>query len=175
MVFEALRVKRTVGLGWIALLLLAPGGFAQAGGDRSDIRIVSSFVAAGEPVPANCREQAHTFAESLVRYPRPASWHWVLVCDEAGWGRFLRLSGRDGQDSIYASTDLAARTTYLRGARLATPGDFGAELDRVVAHELAHIRLNSRDEPSAEALARLWSREREERQRASTGSENTGN
>jgi hypothetical protein len=52
--------------------------------DSSDVRIVSSLVADGAPVPDECREEAHAFAQSLVRYPRPASWHWVLVCDEAG-------------------------------------------------------------------------------------------
>ncbi len=171
-------MKKTVGLGCLALLSLAPGAFAQAAppaDDRSDIRIVSSFVAPGEPVPENCRQQARAFAESLVRYPRPASWHWVLVCDEAGWSRFLRISGRGGQDSIYASTDLAARTTYLRGAKVSAASDFGVEMDRVVAHELAHIRLNSDDESKAEALASLWRSNPESTKPDTAGIENTGN
>ena len=74
--------------------------------DMSDVRIVSSFVPVGAPVPEECREEAHVFARSLIRYPRPGSWHWVMFCDEAGWRRFLRLSGRDEQAEIYASTDL---------------------------------------------------------------------
>jgi hypothetical protein len=78
----------------------------------------------------------------------------VLVCDEAGWERFLRLSGRWEGDPIYASTDLAGRATYLRGAKLLTYEDFGVELDNVMRHELAHIRLNSTDEAEAEALSR---------------------
>jgi len=150
-------VKKTVGWGWILLLFLATGTYAQTRqqeADRSDIRIVSSFVVAGEPVPEDCGRQAHVFAESLVRYPRPNSWHWVLVCDEAGWERFLRLSGRWEGDPIYASTDLAGRATYLRGAKLLTYEDFGVELDNVMRHELAHIRLNSTDEAEAEALSR---------------------
>ena len=32
--------------------------------------------------------------------------------------------------------------------------DFGVELDNVMRHELAHIRLNSTDEAEAEALSR---------------------
>ena len=101
-------------------------------------------------------EEAHAFARSLVRYPRPASWHWVLVCDEAGWRRFLRLSGRDEQAEIYASTDLSGRTTYIRGAKLLYPYDLQAEPDDIIAHELAHIRLQSSSEARADSLAWLW-------------------
>jgi hypothetical protein len=153
------------------------GAFAQAGtaaADRSDVRIVSSFVAAGEPVPPSCREQAHLFAASLVRLPRPLSWHWVLVCDESGWRRFLRVSGRGENEPIYASTDLEDRTTYLRGDKLVGRGDFGAEMDRVVAHELAHIRLNGGDEAEAECLAQDWLRSARLLPRAKSAPENGG-
>jgi hypothetical protein len=146
--------------GLLALSLCLSGGSrAQtdtADADRSDIRIVSSFVAPGQPVPEDCRTEAHIFAESLVRYPRPASWHLVLVCDEAGWRRFLRLSGRQESATIYASTDLTSRTTYLRGAKFLNSGDFGARPEDMVAHELAHIRLQNSDEAAAAALARRW-------------------
>ncbi len=124
--------------------------------DASDVRIVSSFVATGQPVPGECREEAHTLAECLIHYPRPISWHWVLLCDEAGWRRFLRLSGRQENEAIYASTDLEARTTYLRGAKLFIAIDLDAGGDSVIAHELAHIRLNSSDEQAAKELARAW-------------------
>lgn len=124
--------------------------------DNSDVRVVSSFVAEGAPVPDECREEAHAFAQSLVRYPRPVAWHWVLVCDEAGWRRFLRLSGRGEQAEIYASTDLSGRTTYIRGAKLLYPYDLQADPDDIIAHELAHIRLQSSSEARADSLARLW-------------------
>lgn len=129
---------------------------SQAATDTSDVRIVSSFVAAGAPVPKECRKEAYTLALNLVRYPRPASWHWVLVCDEAGWRRFLRLSGRDEQTAIYASTDLAGRTTYIRGAKLLYPNDLQACPAGIIAHELAHIRLQSDSEAGADDLVRLW-------------------
>lgn len=156
-------MKRARAIGEIVALSLGFSAAGQrqmgaAGMDNSDVRIVSSFVAVGHPVPRECRDEAHMFAESLVRYPRPASWHWVLLCDEAGWRRFLRLSGRQGGEAIYASTDLEARTTYLRGAKLFNLSDFGAAADDVVGHELAHIRLNSSDEAAAEDLAHRWQR-----------------
>jgi len=134
----------------------APGQALPAERDVSDVRFVSSFVAAGEPVPSECREEAHTFALSLVRYPRPESWHWVLVCDEAGWRRFLRLSGRSEGAAIYASTDLGGRTTYIRGAKLLYPYDLHADPDEIVAHELAHIRLQSESESRVSDLVREW-------------------
>jgi hypothetical protein len=171
-------VKKKLGFGWIAMLFLAPEAFARAApaaADHSDIRIVSSFVAPGEPVPAACREQAHVFAESLVRYPRPASWHWVLVCDEAGWRRFLRRSGRGENEAIYASTDLEGRTTYLRGAKLLQVNDSGAELNAVMAHELAHIQLNSEDESKVASLVRQWERRFNGPKRDANPLENSGN
>jgi hypothetical protein len=150
-------------LAMAAVLLCGSRTEAQTGADKSDIRIVSSFVAAAEPVPEPCQREAKVFAQTLVRYPRPLSWHWVLVCDEAGWRRFLRLSGRAEDDQIYASTDLEARTSYLRGQRLLHPGDLRAGPDEVVAHELAHIWLESTDEGRAECLARWWQEKTRER------------
>ena len=134
----------------------AAGQRSPEAADLSDVRILSSFVAPGEPVPGECREEAHTFARSLVRYPRPASWHWVLICDEAGWRRFLRLSGRGEREGIDASTDLAGRITYFRGSKLLYPFDLQAEPDDIVAHELAHIWLNSSSESDSDKLARWW-------------------
>ncbi len=126
--------------------------------DAGDVWIVSSFVAAGAPVPVECREEAHVFARNLARYPRPDSWHWVVICDEAGWRRFLRLSGRDEQAAIYASTDLRGRSTYLRGSKLLYPNDLLVDPESIIAHELAHIRLNTSSETAADDLARTWQR-----------------
>jgi len=129
--------------------------------DLSDVRIASSFVAAGEPVPSECLEEAHIFAMSLVRYPRPDTWHWVLICDEAGWRRFLRLSGRSEGAAIYASTDLGGRTTYIRGAKLLYPYDLHVSPDGIVAHELAHILLRTESEARVNDLVRAWQGEGE--------------
>jgi len=145
---------------WFTGMLLAAGVVAgqewSGARDRSDIRVVSSFVAAGEPVPEQCRQEAHVFARSLARFPRPADWHWVLVCDEAGWRRFLRLTSRGEDEAIYASTDLEARVTYIRGFKLLDPLDSRTGPDEIVSHELAHIRLQTSGEAEAEQLARSW-------------------
>ena len=122
----------------------------------SDVRIVSSFVQVGAPVPEQCRAESGVLARTMIRYPLPASWHWVLVCDETGWRRFLRLSGRDERAAIYASTCLRERVTYIRGAKLLIPYDLDADPDEVIAHELAHIWLQSATEDGANRLAQLW-------------------
>lgn len=163
---------------WIVLLGMVSGPYAQRASteaNHGDIRIVSSFVAAGEPVPAECAAQAHVFAESLIRYPRPTPWHWVLLCDEAGWRRFLRLSGRGERDPIYASTDVEGRTTYLRAAKLLQPDDFGVEMDAVVAHELAHIWLRGGDEATTARLGDLWRQRLSAPKPGKIAPENAGN
>jgi hypothetical protein len=131
---------------------------ATAPADGSDLRIVSSFVGPGEPVPEECHEEAHNFAQSLVRYPRPLLWHWILVCDDAGWQRFLRLSGRAEGVEIYASTDLLGRTSYVRGSKLLNPCELQVNPDVILAHELAHIWLKTADETRVRDLVRSWQR-----------------
>lgn len=125
---------------------------------KGDVRIVSSFVAPGEPVPAQCISEAKVFAQAVTRYPQPEGWHWVLICDEAGWRRFLDLSGRPGEYAIYASTDLEGRTTYLRGDKLLHSIDLRAKPEEIMAHELAHIRLHAEDEHDAQKLGQYWLR-----------------
>jgi hypothetical protein len=136
-------------LGAILIACLVP---EQARG--SDLRVVSSFVATGEIVPADCGAEVGIVTRALARRPGPAGWHWVVLCDEAAWRRFLVLSGRPGEDEILASTDLDGRTTYLRGDKLLHPLDFCADPQRVIGHELAHIELQSGDELATEGLSR---------------------
>ena len=149
-----MRSIQAIGL---AVLLAALGrtGFCQSG-PGSDLRVVSSFVAVGQAVPEECREQVEVVTRVIAGYPQPSGWHWVLVCDAAAWQRFLRLSGRPGQNDILASTDLEGRITYLRGDKLLHPGDVRAGIGAVIGHELAHIRLGSEDELSADRLSRSW-------------------
>ena len=153
-------MKTALNLGLISILAVSVGPARSqtppGEAETSDVRIVSSFVPAGAPVPGECREEAHVFAKSLIRYPRPESWHWILLCDEVGWRRFLRLTGRDEQAEIYASTDFEGRTTYLRGDKLLYPYDLRANPDDIIAHELAHIQLQSENEARAVDLARRW-------------------
>jgi hypothetical protein len=144
-----------LGVGAICLTL----GFAQQSGS-GDLRVVSSFVPRGQAVPAACIREVTIFERAVAGHPLQEAWHWVLVCDEAGWRRFLALSGRPGEDDILSSTDLEARTTYLRGAKLLHPDGFRAQPDQIVAHELAHIELRDPEEPKAAQLGEKWLKER---------------
>ena len=148
-----MKLARVVGgLQGLAAICLLPA-FAQSGA-TGELRIVSSFVRPGKAVPGVCLAEAKTFLSALAGRAHPQSWHWVLVCDEVGWRRFLVLSGRPGEDNIWASTDIPTRTTYLRGPKLLHPNEFGRDADTVVTHELAHIELGGGDEWAAENLAR---------------------
>ena len=138
----------------LSAIVISPAFPWSASG--SDLRVVSSFVAVGELAPAECTSEIEAFAHAIAGRPQPLDWHWVLVCDQAGWNRFLRLSGRAGQEEILASTDLAARTTYLRGDKLLHPKDFATSPIVVIGHELAHIQLQTGDEFAAERLNRAY-------------------
>jgi len=143
-------------LGLVVILAMGFGGAVAQAWAGSDLRVVSSFVGVGETVPEDCREQVGLVTQVMAGYLLPGGWHWVVVCDAAAWQRFLRLSGRPGRGDIRASTDLEGHTTYLRGDTLLHRGDFGAGAEEVIGHELAHIRLGSGDEGSAEELSRSW-------------------
>ncbi|HEY0795949.1 MAG TPA: hypothetical protein VGD64_09235 [Acidisarcina sp.] len=139
-----------------------------AANGQNIINLASNITRPGSPAPANCQQQAAVLAENIVNFPHPSKWHWVILCDDAGWRQFLiqqnLLAPRNGdQETVYGSTDLAAHLTCLRGSTLLDPDDTVAAADHVIAHELAHIVLNTRDEDRAEQQAITWLREREQR------------
>jgi hypothetical protein len=109
-------------------------------------------------VPVSCQTQADLLLQTLQRYPHPANWHWILLCDDAAWNHLLVHIDRS-RDSVYAVTDLEGRTTCVRGTTLLRPDQPQASPEHVVAHELAHIMLRTPDEDRAEQLARHWLRE----------------
>jgi hypothetical protein len=138
-------------------------------GAQNTISVASSFVRAGSPAPLNCQEQAAVLEQALNRFPRPDAWRWVVLCDDAAWREFLLRSHSSGDpidsgagEAVYASTDLAAHLTILRGTTLLKPNTPLARADHVVAHELAHILLHTEDEDRAERQAIQWLKERRE-------------
>lgn len=136
---------------------------------QNTISLASNLTREGRPASSSCQEQAAVLARELADFPRPDTWHWVIVCDDSGWRQFLRQ--RDGfpadmgvrKESIYASTHLAAHLTCLRGSTLLRPDSPLAKADHVVAHELAHILLHTADEERAEQRALFWLGERQQR------------
>jgi hypothetical protein len=68
------------------------------------------------------------------------------------------MSGSDAGfgETVYASTNLDAHITVLRGTTLLYPDNFMARPEHVVAHELGHILQNTADEEKAERQAQFW-------------------
>lgn len=122
-----------------------------------------SFWSAGNSengtISMECAQQARIFMNSAQYFPEPSNWRFVIVCDEFTWNRFTRESGQfQPRVQVYAATNLDRRTTFIRGWHL-THVDLtmGAPTpERVVAHELAHIILNTLDDDLADRQAIAW-------------------
>jgi hypothetical protein len=126
---------------------------------QNTISVVSAFPHDRQlPVPVSCQTQADLLLQTLQRYPHPANWHWILLCDDAAWNHLLVHIDHAG-DRVYAVTDLEGGTTCVRGTTLLRPDQPQASPGHVIAHELAHIMLRTPDEDQAEQLTRRWLRE----------------
>ncbi len=140
------------GITWIVGLVLFCALCACA---ETNIGVISSFARPGDPVSRECQAQVNILASALGSYPHPENWRWLVLCDDAVWQHFLRHVDR-ADLHVYALTDIDGQVTCFRGFTLVHPDSPSAEPNHVVAHELAHIRLHTRDEDRAEALAESW-------------------
>ena len=86
----------------------------------------------------------------------PDNWHFVIVCGEQGWKDYTAVAqrGEVALDDSAADTDLDQHVTYLRESRMREPQTH--QLQRVVAHELASIKMNTHDERLIEAQVSAW-------------------
>jgi hypothetical protein len=108
-------------------------------------------------------------AEMLVavvgsKLPLPkGDWHFVVVCDEVSWqhliiaqAEHLREEDRDpSKGEIYADTILDKKITIFRGYKLVHP-DENVAPEHTIAHELAHIYLDSANENKVDRQADTW-------------------
>lgn len=106
---------------------------------------------------ASCSAAREMVQATATRLQAPENWHFVIVCGEQGWRDYTAVSqrGEVALEDSSADTDLGERVTYLRESRLSAPHTHGPQ--RVIAHELASIRLNTQDEQAIEAQLTLWS------------------
>lgn len=106
---------------------------------------------------ASCSAAREMVKATATRLQAPENWHFVIVCGEQGWRDYTAVSqrGEVALEDSSADTDLGERVTYLRESRLSAPRTH--ESQRVVAHELASIHLNTQDEHAIEAQLTLWS------------------
>jgi hypothetical protein len=71
---------------------------------------------------ATCQAKMSGVRDAAKRQGVPANWHFVVVCDEAGWKEYTSFSSHE--DGLLAgagySTDPRLRWTFLRGSQLDT-------------------------------------------------------
>ena len=143
-------------LGRAALLLVTASllplqSFAESrfciGGDTSNLNVSQKKACMAELA------QVQTLAK---RFHAPDDWHFVMVCDAAGWSDYAAFSQRSQTELVNASadTDLAEQSTFFRGDRLSTPN--ASRFERVVAHEIAGIKLHTADEFLIEQQLATW-------------------
>ncbi|MBB5060968.1 hypothetical protein HDF16_005704 [Granulicella aggregans] len=106
-----------------------------------------------------CQRELQTFKVIASRFALPRKWRFYVVCDEASWDSYvhhIRVEKHLAPSTpVYGVTYLDAGYTIMRGPKLLRP-DALTTPEHIVAHELAHIYLQSIDEISVEALAMLW-------------------
>ena len=90
-------------------------------------------------------------------YPHPSTgWSFVVVCDEESWKHLMQRTFLDKKlGEHYGETDIDKGITLIRGYKLLNP-DAGASPEHIIAHELAHIMLHSRDEKKVDRQAEMW-------------------
>lgn len=137
----------------VFLVLFCAPAFAQ-----STYQVVSSFNKPGQPVRQECLDQVAELRRQVEAYPHPARWTYVVACDDAQWPLVLAHIGyappRNAR--VYGMTDLAEGLSIFRGRTLLNPEPRTVTSEIVVAHELAHIYLHSRDEDTVERQAQIW-------------------
>ena len=108
------------------------------------------------PERASCNAAKEMVKATATRLHAPEDWHFVIVCGEQGWKDYTAVAqrGEVALDDSAADTDLDQHVTYLRESRMRAPQTH--ELQRVVAHELASIKLNTHDERVIEAQVSAW-------------------
>lgn len=152
---DTMRIRALV----LVVLFSALGTFPAMA--QNHVSLVSDFVRAGRPAPAECVEEGAHFIKLLSAYPHPASgWNFFVVCDDTTWQHVLRKVGiADGPAEHYGETDIEHNLTLIRGAKL-THSDMGVTPEHIVAHELAHVMLHSKDEAKVDRQAFAWMAER---------------
>jgi hypothetical protein len=86
------------------------------------------------------------------------TWYWIIVADDTMWKRLVLHMGFDRNNgyTIYGVTDLETKTTFFRGSTFLRPDQPEANPDHIIAREMAHVYLQSRDEAVVDATAKLW-------------------
>ncbi|MBB5061532.1 hypothetical protein HDF16_006268 [Granulicella aggregans] len=129
---------------------------------RMSVQFIATGAKAGDPTPKSCQEILAVLLPYIQAYPHPDDWTWDVACDAAAWARIQLRQGNQVGSGILAITNRPAHSTIIRGSAMvhAYSGDFRAQPEHIIAHELCHIYLQSSDEYKVDALATRWVAER---------------
>ncbi len=107
---------------------------------------------------ASCDATMHAVRQAVSSTPAPDDWHFVVVCGEDGWKQYAAFSAQDetSLSAAAADTDREQRVTYFREDRLRAPQTQG--LEKLVAHEVASVLLNTHDENAIQIQMAAWER-----------------
>lgn len=120
------------------------------------IRYFPSHPPADGSIPQVCLDQGQALRAQLVKFPHPDTWTFIIACDENAWDDLMALSGHAGSSRvIFGATDPDNHSTLLRGTTLLGK-DRVMSPEHLVAHELAHVFLQSSNERRVEDQALDW-------------------
>lgn len=114
-----------------------------------------SQLAKNGQLPAQCTIAGNALLKGLDLFPHPATWTYVVICDDASWTQVMKLQGICDIQHVHGNTNPETKTTFFRGTTLRGEDKY-VTAEHVIAHELAHVYLNSRDEIAVEAKAIDW-------------------
>lgn len=99
------------------LLLLALSASAVA---QTHICIGGDLDAMNATDVAACQAKMTNVRDAIKKQGSPAGWHFVVVCDEAGWKDYTSFSRQEAGllSGASYSTDPRLRWTFLRGSNL---------------------------------------------------------
>ena len=151
------RSIRIFSLTAIFFMSFALNQAVKAQNNRVSVESLSTHGTTG--MTPECKAEATTFMSLAGRFPMTSNWHYVIICDEFTWKEFLRTHGQDQPGvQVYGVTYLQSKLTFIRGWAL-THVDLtsGAPTpERIVAHEIGHVILNTNDDGAADRLATQW-------------------
>src|SRR5580698_7351533 len=114
---------------------------------QNKLSFAGGLIKLGDPPTKECLNEIHAFTKLAILFLHPPTgWDFVIVCDEVSWLDVTRrIFPYQDLREHYGETDIDKSITLIRGYRLLN-ADRNASAELIVAHELAHIMLRSRDE-----------------------------
>jgi hypothetical protein len=129
---------------------------------HTDAQVSIVLSSSQKPTPElqrSCMQEHDVLVRLLNKYPTPKKWTFFIVCDDFSWNQYVAkqvLNGRVAPGLIvYGETFRESGKTLIRGSQLLTPDPMMSP-DKIAAHELAHIFLNTENEDKVSSLTTKW-------------------